>query len=46
MPKPHRRRRVDRWLPGIKPEGWLACEEVMKSYYTATIQEHDHGSMA
>ncbi|CAO2598428.1 hypothetical protein LEMLEM_LOCUS9417 [Lemmus lemmus] len=28
MPKPHRRRRVDRWLPGIKPEGWLACEEV------------------
>ncbi|CAO2596853.1 hypothetical protein LEMLEM_LOCUS8758, partial [Lemmus lemmus] len=26
MPKPHPGRRADRWLPGVKPEGWLACE--------------------
>ncbi|CAO2596889.1 hypothetical protein LEMLEM_LOCUS8772 [Lemmus lemmus] len=27
MPKLHPGRRADRWLPGVKPEGWLACEE-------------------
>ncbi|CAO2596736.1 hypothetical protein LEMLEM_LOCUS8734 [Lemmus lemmus] len=30
MPKLHPGRRADRWLPGVKPEGWLACEEGQK----------------
>lgn len=27
MPKPHPGSRAGRWLPGVKPEGWLACGE-------------------
>ncbi|CAO2596854.1 hypothetical protein LEMLEM_LOCUS8758, partial [Lemmus lemmus] len=39
MPKPHPGRRADRWLPGVKPEGWLACEGENRSL----IREKESG---